>query len=277
MEVNIKELLENGVYFGHPARQFDPRIKPFLYGKRQGIYIIDIEKTAEKIKEAGEFLKKAAENNKVILFVGTKKQAEEPVKQAAERCGMPYVNYRWVGGILTNFSEIRKRIARLEEIEEMERTGKLSLYTKKEVALLMKEKENLLKKFAGMRTLTKHPDIIVIVDVKKEINAIREAHKVGVKIIGIVDTNSNPDLVDYPIPANDDGLKSIGLILSKLAECIIEGKTSVPYPDVKAEQKEEDRVGPETENKQSEKETVGRRQKKLKENKEEEGEKKNEG
>ncbi|MCM8821093.1 MAG: 30S ribosomal protein S2 [Candidatus Omnitrophica bacterium] len=279
MEVNIKELLENGVYFGHPARQFDPRIKPFLYGKRQGIYIIDIEKTAEKIKEAGEFLKKAAENNKVILFVGTKKQAEDPVKQAAERCGMPYVNYRWVGGTLTNFSEIRKRIARLEEIEEMERAGKLSVYTKKEVALLLKEKENLLKKFAGMRTLTKHPDIIIIVDVKKEINAIREAHKVGVKIIGIVDTNSNPDLVDYPIPANDDGLKSIGLILSKLAECIIEGKASIPYPDAKVEQKEEkeDKLEPETDNKQSEKGTKGRRQKNLKENKEKEEEKTDEG
>ncbi|MCM8760223.1 MAG: 30S ribosomal protein S2, partial [Candidatus Omnitrophica bacterium] len=203
MEVNVEELLESGVYFGHPARQFDPRIKPFLYGKRQGVYIIDIEKTAEKIKEAGEFLKKAVENNKVILFVGTKKQAEEPVKEAAEKCGIPYVTYRWVGGTLTNFSEIRKRIVRLEEIEGMERAGKLSVYTKKEVALLMKEKENLLKKFAGMRTLTRPPDILVIVDVRKEINAIREAHKVGVKTIGIVDTNSNPLLVDYPIPAND--------------------------------------------------------------------------
>ncbi|HOL22231.1 MAG TPA: 30S ribosomal protein S2 [bacterium] len=274
MEVNIKELLENGVYFGHPARQFDPRIKQFLYGKRQGIYIIDIEKTAEKIKEAGEFLKQAAENNKVILFVGTKKQAEEPVKQSAEKCGMPYVNYRWVGGTLTNFSEIKKRIVRLEEIEEMEKTGKLSVYTKKEVALLLKEKEKLLKKFEGMRTLTKPPDIIVVVDVRKEINAIREAHKVGVKIVGIVDTNSNPDLVDYPIPANDDGLKSISLILSKLAECIIEGKTSIPYPEVTAEQKEEkeEKIEVETENKQSEKRATGKRHKETPDKKREEKE-----
>ena len=181
MEVNVKELLESGVYFGHPTRQFDHRIKPFLYGKRQGIYIIDIEKSAEKIKEAGEFLRNAAENNKVILFVGTKKQAEGPIKESAEKCGMPYVNYRWIGGTLTNFFEIRKRMVRLEEIEEMEKTGKLSLYTKKEVAILMKEKENLMKKFAGMRTLTKHPDILVVVDVRKEINAIREAHKEGVR------------------------------------------------------------------------------------------------
>jgi small subunit ribosomal protein S2 len=277
MEVNIKELLESGVYFGHPARQFDPRIKPFLYGKRQGIYIIDIEKSAEKIKEAGEFLKKAAENNKVILFVGTKKQAEEPVKQAAEKCGMPYVNYRWIGGTLTNFPEIRKRISRLEEIEEMEKTGKLSVYTKKETALLLKEKEKLLKKFGGMRTLTKPPDIIVVVDIRKEINAIREARKEGVKIVGIVDTNSNPYLVDYPIPANDDGLKSINLILSKLAECIIEGKTSIPYSQVPTEQEIEQKVESETENKLVEEEDRSKKQKKAAVKKEKGEEKENEG
>ncbi|MCX8082277.1 MAG: 30S ribosomal protein S2 [bacterium] len=271
MEINVKELLENGIYFGHPTRQFDPRMKPFLYGKRQGIYIIDIEKSAEKIKEAGEFLKKAAENNKVILFVGTKKQAEEPVKEAAEKCGMPYVNYKWVGGTLTNFNEIRKRIIRLEEIEEMEKTGKLSAYTKKEVALLIKEKEKLLKRFEGMRTLTSHPDIIIVVDVKKEINAIREAHKEGVKIVGIVDTNSNPDLVDYPIPANDDGLKSIRLILLKLAECILEGKKSIPYPDLTIQQKEEGGEVEEIETKEdtAEGEVKSKKQKKSVKKKEE--------
>lgn len=247
MEITIKELLENGVYFGHPARQFDPRIKPFLYGKRQGIYIIDIEKTLEKIKEAGEFLKHAAENNKVILFVGTKKQAQEPVREAAERCGAPYVNYRWVGGTITNFPEIRKRIQRLEELEQMEQTGKLSLYTKKEAALLVKEKEKLLKKFGGVRTLTRPPDVLVVVDVRREINAIREAQREGVKIVGIVDTNGNPELVDYPIPANDDGLKSISLILSKLTECIMEGKAAIPYPvqETEKEEKQEEQKEPE--------------------------------
>lgn len=273
MEVNVKELLESGVYFGHPTRQFDPRIKPFLYGKRQGIYIIDIEKSAEKIKEAGEFLRNAAENNKVILFVGTKKQAEGPIKESAEKCGMPYVNYRWIGGTLTNFFEIRKRMVRLEEIEEMEKTGKLSLYTKKEVALLMKEKENLMKKFAGMRTLAKHPDVLVVVDVRKEINAIREAHKEGVKIAGIVDTNSNPELVDYPIPANDDGLKSISLILSKLADSIVEGKTSIPYPTETAETKDE-KAETETGDVSEEKEIEGKKTKKAVEKTEE---KENEG
>jgi small subunit ribosomal protein S2 len=241
MEVTIKELLESGVYFGHPTRQFDPRIKQFLYGKRQGIYIIDIEKSLEKIKEAGEFLKKAAAAKKTILFVGTKKQAQIPVKTAGEKTGMPYVDYRWIGGTLTNFNEIRKRIARLEEIEELENSGKLSLYTKKEASLLLKEKENLLKKFAGIRNMSGYPDIIVVVDIRKEINIIREAKKVGLKIVGMVDTNSNPDLLDYPIPANDDGLKSISLILSKLAESIAEGNAMTSqYPEKVPEQKEDD-------------------------------------
>lgn len=247
MEVTIKELLESGVYFGHPTRQFDPRIKQFLYGKRQGIYIIDIEKSLEKIKEAGEFLKKAAAAKKTILFVGTKKQAQVPVKEAAEKSGMPYVDYRWIGGTLTNFNEIRKRIARLEEIEELENSGKLSLYTKKEASLLLKEKENLLKKFAGIRNMTKYPEIIVVVDVRKEINIIREAKKVGLEIVGIVDTNSNPELLDYPIPANDDGLKSVSLILSKLAECVVEGNAMVSqYPEVIPGQKEESPLQEET-------------------------------
>ena len=153
MEVTIKELLESGVYFGHPTRQFDPRIKQFLYGKRQGIYIIDIEKSLEKIKEAGEFLKKAAAAKKTILFVGTKKQAQGAIKESAEKCEMPYVDYRWIGGTLTNFNEIRKRVGRLEEIEELENSGKLSLYTKKEASLMLKEKENLLKLIIGRRSM----------------------------------------------------------------------------------------------------------------------------
>jgi small subunit ribosomal protein S2 len=259
MEVTIKELLESGVYFGHPTRQFDPRTKQFLYGKRQGIYIIDIEKSLEKIKEAGEFLKKSVVAGKTILFVGTKKQAQVPIKESAVKSEMPYVDYRWIGGTLTNFNEIRKRINRLEEIEELEKTGKLSLYTKKEASLLLKEKENLLRKFEGIRNMTKYPDIIVIVDVRKEINIVRESKKIGLKIVGIVDTNSNPDLVDYPIPANDDGLKSISLILSKLTESVIEGKSiAAQYPVDSTEHKEENlQVGQEgKEKKETEKNEV---------------------
>ncbi|MCM8806407.1 MAG: 30S ribosomal protein S2 [Candidatus Omnitrophica bacterium] len=223
MEITVKELLEAGVYFGHPKRQFDPRIKPYLYGKRQGIYIIDIEKTIEKIKESGEFLKKVASQGKKILFIGTKKQAQSPVKEIAEKCKMPYVNYRWIGGTLTNFKEIRKRIERLEEIEKLEESGKLNLYTKKEILLIQKEKEELKKKFEGIREMTDYPGALIVVDVKREINAIKEAKKVKIPVVGIVDTNGNPELVDFPIPANDDGLKSIYTVLSKLADYIIEG------------------------------------------------------
>jgi len=227
MEITISELLENGVYFGHPSKQFDPRIKEFLYGKRQGIYIIDIEKTLEKIKEASLFLKNLASQNKTILFVGTKKQCQSVVEEVAKKCKMPYVNYRWVGGTLTNFPNIRKRILRLEEIEEMEKSGKLSLYTKKEASIIQKEKENLLKKFGGIRTMTDYPSALIIVDIKKEINAVEEGKKMGIPIVGIVDTNGNPKLVEYPIPANDDGLKSIQLVLTKLGESILEGMSEL--------------------------------------------------
>jgi small subunit ribosomal protein S2 len=229
MDLNVKEFLEAGVYFGHPARQFDPRIKPFLYGKRQGIYIIDIEKTIEKIKEAGEFLKKVASQNKKILFVGTKKQAETVVKEMAEKCKMPYVNFRWIGGTLTNFKEIRKRIERLEEIEKLESSGQINLYTKKEILLIQKEKEELLKKFGGIREMNDYPGAIIVVDVKREINVIKEAQKMKIPTVGIVDTNGNPELVDYPIPANDDGLKSIQVVLSKLVDYIIEGLKETGY------------------------------------------------
>lgn len=248
MEVTIRELLESGTYFGHPTRQYDPRMKKYLYGKRQGIYIIDIEKTLQKLKEAGEFLKKTVMSKKTILFVGTKKHAQQIIKESAELCGMPYVNYRWIGGTLTNFDQIRTRIARLEEIEELEKSGRLDLYTKKEATLILKEKSDLLKKFAGIRDLTKFPDVIIVVDVRKEINLIREAKRVGSILVGIVDTNSNPELVDYPIPANDDGLKSIELILKKLSESMLEGKTEamqmLDVSDIskKVEGKEEEKL-----------------------------------
>ncbi len=222
VEITLKELLENGVYFGHPSRQFDPRIKPFLYGRRQGIYIIDIERTAEKIREAASFLKSVVLEGKKVLFVGTKKQAQAAVQEIAEKCRMPYVNYRWIGGTLTNFNVIRQRIGRLDEIEALEASGRLSSYTKKEASLILKEKENLLRKFGGIRKLDTFPGALVIVDLRREANALKEAKKVGVPIVGIVDTNGNPELADYPIPANDDGQKSIWLVLSKLAEAISE-------------------------------------------------------
>jgi len=253
MEIEIKDLLEAGVYFGHPSRQFDPRIKPYLYGKRQGIYIIDIEKTVEKLKEAGEFLKKIAASGKKILFVGTKKQAQAVIIEAAEKCGMPYVNYRWIGGTLTNFKEIRKRIERLKEIEGYEESGKINLYTKKEASLLLKEKEDLLRKFGGIRDLEEYPGALVVVDVKREINAIKEAQKTNIPVVGIVDTNGNPEIVDYPIPGNDDGFKSINFLLSILSDYIIEGKKEVEYVVEEKEEKKE-RKRKKVENKKDEEE-----------------------
>lgn len=240
MEVTVKELLEAGAYFGHPSRQFDPRIKPYLFGKRQGIYIIDISKTCEKIYQAAEVLQKFAKENKPILFVGTKKQAHDAVKTVAEESGQPYVNYRWIGGTLTNFQIIRKRIERLEEIEKLEETGQINYYTKKEVALIMKEKEELAKKFTGIRNLKTLPGIMIVVDVKKEINAVSEAKKMGVLVVGIVDTNGNPEMVDYPIPANDDGIKSIQLLLSKLAESIKEVQSEMKVIEEKKNVLEQD-------------------------------------
>ncbi|MCM8759940.1 MAG: 30S ribosomal protein S2 [Candidatus Omnitrophica bacterium] len=235
MEVTVKELLEVGAYFGHPSRQFDPRIRPYLFGKRQGIYIIDISKTCEKIYQAAEVLQKFVKENKPILFVGTKKQAHDAVKAVAEKTGQPYVNYRWIGGTLTNFETIRKRIERLEEIEKLEETGQISYYTKKEAALIMKEKEELLKKFSGIRNLKTLPGILVVVDVKKEINAVSEAKKLGIPVVGIVDTNGNPEIVDYPIPANDDGIKSIQLLLEKLGEAIKEAQSERQVVEEKQE------------------------------------------
>ena len=247
MEIEIKDLLEAGVYFGHPSRQFDPRVKPYLYGKRQGIYIIDIEKTVEKLKEAGEFLKKIAGSGKKVLFVGTKKQAQAVIKEVGEKCGMPYVNYRWIGGTLTNFKEIRKRIERLKEIEGYEESGKINLYTKKEASLLIKEKEDLLRKFGGIRDMEEYPAALVVVDVKREMNAIKEAQKTNIPVVGIVDTNGNPEIVDYPVPGNDDGFKSINLLLSILSDYIIEGKKEVEYVVEEKEKKEIEEVNEEKE------------------------------
>jgi len=257
MEIEIKDLLEAGVYFGHPSRQFDPRIKPYLYGKRQGIYIIDIEKTVEQLKEAGEFLKKIAASGKNILFVGTKKQAQGVIKEVAEKCGMPYVNYRWIGGTLTNFKEIRKRIERLKEIEEYEKSGRINLYTKKEASLIMAEKEDLLRKFGGIRDMEEFPGALLVVDVRREMNAIKEARKINIPIVGIVDTNGNPEIVDYAVPGNDDGFKSINLLLSILSDYIIEGKKEVEYvveeKKKEKEGQEEEKVEKDQKNKEEEK------------------------
>ncbi|MCL5674873.1 MAG: 30S ribosomal protein S2 [Candidatus Omnitrophica bacterium] len=241
MEVNVKELLEVGAYFGHPSRQFDSRIKPYIFGKRQGIYIIDIEKTVDKIYKAAEFLKKTALQNKKILFVGTKRQAQNIVKEMGEKTDQPYVNYRWIGGTLTNFNVLKKRISRLDEIEKLEKSGEINYYTKKEISLILKEKNKLLKKFGGIRYMNDLPSAVIVVDTRKETNAVNEARKKGIPIIGIVDTNGNPNVIDYPIPANDDGYKSIQVVLSKLTESVLEAKNEKEIVE-KAKNVEEENV-----------------------------------
>ena len=223
VDITIKELLETGIYFGHQSKQFDPRMLPYIFGKRQGIYIIDLEKTAKKLKEACQYLKELAAKDKKILFVGTKKQAQEAVIAAAKSCGMPYVSSRWLGGTLTNWEVIRSRVTRLEEIERLEKEGHFSLLTKKEAALLLKEKNKLLHNLEGIREMQEYPAALLIIDIKKEANAVKEARKLGIPIVGVVDTNSNPEEVDYPVPANDDGIKGIKLLLNKFARSILEG------------------------------------------------------
>ncbi len=222
-DITVKDLLETGLYFGHQSKQFDPRMLPYIFGKRQGIYIIDLEKTVEKLKEACQYIKELAAKGEKILFVGTKKQAQEAVIVAAKSCGMPYVSSRWLGGTLTNWDVIRSRITRLEEIERLEKEGHFSLLTKKETTLLLKEKNKLLRNLEGIREMRQYPSALLIIDIKKEANAVREAKKLDIRLIAVVDTNCNPEEVDYPVPANDDGIKGIKLLLNKFAESILEG------------------------------------------------------
>ncbi len=224
IRISLKELLENALYFGHPGKQFDPRIRKYIYGKRQGIYIIDLEKTRQKLEEALFFIKDLSKEGKTILLVGTKRQAREAVAKAGVDSEMPYVNLRWLGGTLTNWSMVQTRIDKLEELEKLENSESISHLTKKEVAILQKGKEKLLAYLGGIRSLRKFPDALFIVDIKKEANAVREAKKYNIPLIGIVDTNSNPEEVNYPIPANDDGIKGISFILQKVTEAILEGK-----------------------------------------------------
>jgi len=220
----IKQFLEAGVHFGHKVSRWNPKMKKFIFGKRSGIYIIDLEKTAECLNKARDYLLDISSKGETVLFVGTKKQAQEVVLQEAVRSGMFYVTERWPGGLLTNFATIKKSIGRLKEIEKMKEDGTFQQLTKKEVALLEKELAKLRKNFSGIVQMERMPKAIFIVDTKKEETAVREAKRLDMAVIGLIDTNSDPDLVDYPIPGNDDATKSIRLVASLLADTIIEGR-----------------------------------------------------
>ncbi len=222
--VAMKQLLEAGVHFGHQTRRWDPKMAEYIFQARNGIHIIDLQKTSKKLDEAYAFLREQAEAGKTVLFVGTKKQAQECVKEAAEKCGMYYVNQRWLGGTLTNFSTIRKRIGRLLELEKMQEDGTFEVLPKKEVILLKKEMEKLEKNLGGIKEMTEVPGVMFIVDPKKEKIGILEARKLGIPVIGLVDTNCNPQDVDYAIPGNDDAIRAVKLIADCMANAVIEGK-----------------------------------------------------
>ena len=222
--VAMKQLLEAGVHFGHQTRRWDPRMAPYIFTARNGIYIIDLQKTAKKIDEAYAVLKSIVDEGKTVIFVGTKKQAQECVKEEAERCGMYYVNQRWLGGMLTNVKTIRTRVNRLKELEAMAEDGTFDVLPKKEVIVLKKEMEKLQTNLGGIKDMTEIPGAMFVVDPKKERIAILEARKLGIPVIGLVDTNCNPEDVDYVIPGNDDAIRAIKLIIEAMANAVIESK-----------------------------------------------------
>jgi small subunit ribosomal protein S2 len=220
----IKQLLEAGVHFGHKTSRWNPEMKKFIFGERSGIHIIDLEKTQECLNKARDFLLEVTSKGEMVLFVGTKKQAQEVVKQEAIRAGMYYVTERWPGGLLTNFATIKKSINRLKDIEKMKEDGTFEKLTKKEVSHLEKERDKLKKNFSGIVLMERMPKAMFVVDTKKEETAVREARRLAIAIIGLIDTNSDPKLVDYPVPGNDDATKSIHLISTLLADAVIEGR-----------------------------------------------------
>ena len=222
--VSMKQLLEAGVHFGHQTRRWNPKMKPYIYGERNGIHIIDLRQTLEQIEKATQFVKDISANGGTVLFVGTKKQAQAPVAEQALRSGNPYVTYRWLGGMLTNFATIQKRIYYLKELRQMEETKENEALPKKERLRLRREREKLEMNLGGVVEMTRLPDALFVVDVNTEATAVKEASRLGIPVIALVDSNCDPDLVDYVIPGNDDAIRSAELVASAIAEAAIEGK-----------------------------------------------------
>lgn len=222
--ISMKQLLEAGVHFGHQTRRWNPKMAPYIFTERNGIYIIDLQKTVKKVDEAYDFLRSVAEEGKSILFVGTKKQAQEAVKEEALKSGMFYVNERWLGGMMTNFATIRRSINRLKELEAMEEDGTFEVLSKKEVLALKREQEKLEKSLGGIKDMEELPGALFIVDPRKERIAVAEAKKLNIPIVAIVDTNCDPDEIDYVIPGNDDAIRAVKLLTSRMADAVIEGR-----------------------------------------------------
>ncbi len=234
--VNMKQLLESGVHFGHQTRRWNPKMERYIFTERNGIYIIDLQQTVKLIDDAYNFVREEASKGSNVLFVGTKRQAQETVKSEAERCDMPYVNQRWLGGMLTNYNTIKKRIDRLEEIEQMEEDGLFEVLPNKEVIELEREHEKLMRNLGGIRYMDGLPDVLYVTDARKESIAVQEAIKLDIPIVSIVDSNCDPDLIDHVIPGNDDAIRAVKLITSTIADAVIAGRQSSGEDQQEAEE-----------------------------------------
>ena len=222
--VTMKQLLEAGVHFGHQTRRWNPKMRRFIFGERNGIYIIDLQQSLERIDTSYRFVRKTVSDGGTILFVGTKKQAQEPIRSQAERCGMPYVNFRWLGGMLTNFQTVHARVAKMQELDRMVTSGETEQMIKKEGLKVKRERDKLERNLGGIRRLEKLPDAIFVIDTKKEHIAVTEANRLGIPVVAVVDTNCDPDLIDYVIPGNDDAIRSANLMCRVIADAVEEGK-----------------------------------------------------
>ncbi len=236
VEITMKELLEAGVHFGHQTRRWNPKMKEYIFGERNGIHIVDLQKTLKLFREAGKFISDLASQGKVVLFVGTKRQAQEAVAEEARRCGMFYVNHRWLGGTLTNWATLQKSIKRLKTLKAMIEDGRMAQLSKKEAARLERELKHLLQNLEGVEDMSAIPDAMFVIDSHAEEIAVREARRMGVSVVAIVDTNCDPDVVDWVIPGNDDALRAIRLFTSKIAEAVVEGRQAFEQTQI-AEQK----------------------------------------
>ncbi len=253
--VSMKQLLESGVHFGHQTRRWNPKMKPYIFAERNGIYIVDLQKTVKGLEKAYDFLREVSKGGGSVLFVGTKRQAQETIAEEAQRCGQFYINQRWLGGLLTNFQTIARRVRYMIRLQEMEESGEFERYSKKEVIKLRKERAKLEKYLSGIRDMKNIPDALYVVDPRREEIAVKEAHKLGIPVIAIVDTNCDPELINFPIPGNDDAIRAIKLITSLMADAIIEGRQGIDgtlmVEEAEAEEKE-----PETEETTEETEEV---------------------
>ncbi len=236
--VSMKQLLECGVHFGHQTRRWNPKMKPYIFTERNGIYILDLQKTVKRLEKAYDFARQISQNGGSILFVGTKRQAQEPIRAEALRAGQFYINQRWLGGLLTNFTTIRKRVTRMIELQQMDETGTINRYPKKEIVQLHKEREKLEKYLSGIKDMKEIPEVLFIIDPRRETIAVLEAKKLGIPVIAIVDTNCDPEVIDFPIPGNDDAIRAIELIVGLMSSAFIEGRQGVDGPAQEEEPQE---------------------------------------